>query len=161
MAQLTQFEDVVDAVIAQLQAALPAKLTAIAEAKRDGLPLDAPAREQYYRGERRTVEAFPTVWVVGLSNEVLSPREVRTTAGALAEKRLVIAAILSDTDETALIRRVYRTVLGIQRVLDDHPTLDGRVGWIGWEREDYSPLYSAGSALVKDGHLEVRVRTAA
>ena len=160
MAQLTQFEDVVEAVIAQLQAELPAKLAAIAEAKSDGLPLDAPAVEQYYRGERRTVEAFPTVWVVGLSNEVVAPREVRTAA-ALAEKRLVIAAILSDTDETALIRRVYRTVLGIQRVLDDHPTLNGRVGWIGWEREDYSPLYSAGSALVKDGHLEVRVRTAA
>lgn len=135
-------EVVIDAIVAKLQAGLPARITAINAAATDGLVLSTPANTDYYVGGAVLIPSAPAIIVAQAPTEGEHEGEGWHSFVWVAD--FVVAVIDEDTDRTRLARRLMRLSRAVAETLwDDDPKealANGAAHHLKFVRDDPGPV---------------------
>ena len=147
-------ETICTAIITELQTNLPAQLDIIDADKADGITLADPL--EYYLSDRKLGQ-YPTVIVQPAASEAVLEAE---KYGLEVHGIEVFVVLVGSEDTDTLVKRVLRTVKGIQATLEANPQLDENVNWLRVVSKDYSQtMFRDDNTTKKDGRLVLEVRT--
>ncbi len=148
---------VADKIKSQLQTSLPAKLTTLTTEYGDGLTLASIPNAHYVISERSKLPGFPLVAIIAEDTDIPADGEFRYN---IEWHSLTVAVALMDNrDEDNMVRRVHRTLRGVEEVFLDNRTLNGSVADVICGSKQFAPLIGTGNALMKEGQLSIRVMT--
>ena len=147
---------VADRIVVQLKADLPAKLTSLTTEYGDGITLTDIPTANYVISERQKLPGFPMVAVIQDDTDI---SEGEFHYGIERHRMTIAVALMDNIDEDNLVRRMHRTLRGIQDVFLGNRTLNGSVVDVRCISKSYASLMAAGNGLLKEGQLEIEAMT--
>jgi hypothetical protein len=142
----TGIEPIIDLILVELKANLPAKLTALAGSLTPTLALPAPIAAEYTFGERQLHTTYPAIEVF----PVTSPVDLDSTDTLIIRHNVGFAIFVRDASEQNLTRKLTRYARAVLETLMDRRAAQafGTVGLdLNDQTLDWSPVRIADRAL--------------
>lgn len=144
----TGVEPIIDLILVELKANLPAKLTALAALLTPALALPAPVVAEYTFGEKQIHTTYPAIEVF----PVTSPVDLDSTDTLIIRHNVGIAIFVRDSSEENLTRKITRYARAVLETLMDRRAAQafGTVGIdLNEQTLDWSPARVADRAILE------------